>query len=179
MLKLLKAKINTWKEQDQMRLLVWSVCLICFFGGFRIHEILSRRQGSYDPAFTLLGQDIKVVKVKVGGATMEVLQVLIKSPKEDRIGKDIIIDIYETKTGFCPVKYFKRWLANSPPISNRKPAFLKPCGNPLTGSEFNKIFKQLLSPHLDYSKMKISSHSFRGGMATLLGQLGCCDEEII
>ena len=38
--------------------------------------------------------------------------------------------------------------------------------------------KELLSPYIDYSKKKISTHSFRGGMATLLGQLGFADEEI-
>ena len=54
-LKLLKAKINLWDESDQMRLLVWATCLICFFGGFRIHEILSKTQTVFDPAFTLLG----------------------------------------------------------------------------------------------------------------------------
>ena len=63
-LKLLRAKINLWEESDQMRLLVWSVCLICFFGGFRIHEILSRTQSVFDPAFTLLGKNIKVAKSK-------------------------------------------------------------------------------------------------------------------
>ena len=65
-LKLLKATINTWEEPNQMRLLVWTVCLICFFGGFRIHGKLSKKTVTYDPAFTLLGKDIRVVEVKVG-----------------------------------------------------------------------------------------------------------------
>ena len=63
-------------------------------------------------------------------------------------------------------------------ISIRKPAFLKPNGSPLTGREFNDILKKLLSPYIDYNKSKISTHSFRGGMASLLGQIGFSDEEI-
>ena len=161
-----------------MRLLVWAVCLICFFGGFRIHEILSKTKRYFDPAFTLLGKDIKVAKVKVGKESLSVLQVLIKSPKEDRIGNKIIVDIYETKGKFCPVKYFQRWMESKPPCSNNKPAFLKPDGSPFSGSDFNRILRSLLSPHLDYNKTKISTHSFRGGMATLLGQLGYSDEDI-
>ena len=177
-LKLLKATINAWEETDQMRLLVWAVSLICFFGGFRIHEILSRTKRFYDPAFTLLGNNIKIAKLRVGSETLSILQILVKSPKEDRIGKEIIIDVYETKGKFCPVKYYKKWLDSQPPIANKKPAFLKPDGSPLTGEDFNKILKQLLSPHIDYTKSKISTHSFRGGMATLLGQMGFSDEQI-
>ena len=63
-LKLIKATINKWDESDQMRLLVWAVCLICFFGGFRIHEILCKNSTFYDPAFTLLGKDIRVENIK-------------------------------------------------------------------------------------------------------------------
>ena len=178
LLKLLKAKINNWDETDQMRLLVWSICLICFFGGFRIHEILTKHKTYFDPAFTLLGRDIRVVSLKSGKETISALQILIKSPKEDRIGKEFIIDVYETKGNFCPVKYFQRWKNSNPPGSSRKPAFLKPDGSPLTGNDFNKILRTLLEPHIDYTKKKVSSHSFRGGMATLLGQLGYSDEEI-
>ena len=33
LLKLIKATINVWEDSDQMGLLIWSVCLICFLGG--------------------------------------------------------------------------------------------------------------------------------------------------
>ena len=39
-----------------------------------------------------------------------------------------------------------------------------------------KIF---LRPHLDYKKGMFTSHSFRAGMATLMGTLGFSDEEIM
>ena len=77
LLKLIKAKINIWEESDQMRLLVWSVCLICFFGGFRIHEILAKSKNVFDPAFTLLGKDLKVTNIKVCKESLSTLQVLI------------------------------------------------------------------------------------------------------
>ena len=177
-LRLLKATINSWEETDQMRLLVWTVCLICFFGGFRIHEILSQTKSFYDPAFTLLGRNIKLVSLKVGNETILALQILVKSPKEDRIGREVIIDVYETKGKFCPIKYYRKWLDSNPPIQSKKPAFLKPDGSPLTGTDLNKILKQLLSPHIDYTKSRISTHSFWGGMATLLGQIGFSDKQI-
>ena len=78
----------------------------------------------------------------------------------------------------CPVKYYKKWLESTSVISNKKPAFLKLNGTPLTGRDFNGILNKLLSPYIDYSKTKISTHSFRGGMATLMGQIGFSDEDI-
>ena len=177
-LKLIKAMINKWEENDQMRLLVWTVCLICFFGGFRIHEILSKNSQTFDPAFTLLGRDIKIGKFKTKGGMISTLQIKIKSPKEDRIGKEIVVDVYETRGQFCPVKYFRKWKENGAAVSCNKPAFTQPNGFPLTGKKLNEILKRLLSPHINYKKTKITTHSFRGGMATLLGQLGFSDEEI-
>ena len=79
-----------------------------FFGGFRIHEILSQKQMTFDPAFTLLNKDIKIVTIKIGNRETNLLQVLVKSPKEDRIGRNIIVDVYETNGQFCPIKYYKK-----------------------------------------------------------------------
>ena len=177
-LKLLRATLNKWSESDSMKLLVWTVSLICFFGGFRIHEILTKTQTVFDPAFSLLGKDIKIGRFKTKTGFQEVLQIKIKSPKEDRVGRETIIDVYETKGQFCPVKYYKKWLATCPPAGLNKPAFRISNGVPLTGRRFNEILKELLFPHLDYSKARISTHSFRGGMASLLGEIGFSDEEI-
>ena len=177
-LKLLKATINEWNQSNQMRLLVWSVSLICFFGGFRIHDILSRTSMTYDPAFTLLNKNIKVEKIRTKEGMISVLQILIKSPKEDRVGRDFIINVYETQGEFCSVKYYQRWRQTNPPASTNGPAFVKPDGKAFTGKDFNQILKHLLSPHIDYKKQKICTHSFRSGMATLLGQIGFSDEDI-
>jgi hypothetical protein len=58
------------------------------------------------------------------------------------------------------------------------PAFRWSSGNPLTGKDFNKCLKDLLEKHFDYKKSNMSSHSFRRGMATLLGHIGYTDSEI-
>ena len=82
------------------------------------------------------------MKVKIGKQETNLLQVLVKSPKEDRIGRNIIVDVYETKGQFCPVKYYTKWKQTSPPSGRNKPAYLKPNGAPLTGAEFNEILKK-------------------------------------
>ena len=55
----------------------------------RIHELLARKEGEYDPQVTLLRKD---VVLKTDEATKEI-QIKLKSPKEDRIGKGKIVDI--------------------------------------------------------------------------------------
>ena len=74
-LRLLRVCLNSWDKDDQTIHLIWSICLICFFGGFWIHEILSRLEGSFDPCFTLLHQDIKIVQIRVKGLVLETLQI--------------------------------------------------------------------------------------------------------
>ena len=54
----------------------------------------------------------------------------------------------------------------------------KPCKS-YTGKMFNKDLKSLLESVIDYKNMgKVSSHSFRIGITTMLGQLGFSDQEI-
>ena len=52
-------------------------------------------------------------------------------------------------------------------------------GSCLTEWELNSLLKHFLRKHLDYRKGKISPHSVRTGMATLLGTLGFGDKEIM
>ena len=108
-MKLIKATLNRSNDSYGVIRLIWAICTKAFSGGFRIHELLSRLENSYDPAFTLLTSDVKVARVKIGNKPVEVLQVRVKSPKEDRIGKDIIVDVYESGGFACPVRAFKKW----------------------------------------------------------------------
>ena len=89
---------------------------------------MCKNSAFFDPAFTLLGKDIKVTNIKDQTKSIAVLQVLIKSQKEDRDGKEFVLDVYETKGKFCLVKYFKKWQVSTTLTSCRKLAFLKPDG---------------------------------------------------
>ena len=52
-------------------------------------------------------------------------------------------------------------------------------GTAMTGHKMNEILKELLTPHLGTGKGKITTHSFRAGIATLLAGKGFDDEEIM
>ena len=85
-LTILKGKLTEAALSGRDQRLVWTVSSMLFHGAFRVHELLCKEQGSFDPDFTLLDKDVKLVKQ--GGR--EVLQLKIKAPKEQKVGKDVI-----------------------------------------------------------------------------------------
>jgi len=178
-MKLLKKAIVAWDTSKEDRSLVWTTCTLAFAGCLRIHEILSRKTSEFDPNFTLLGSDVMIKKTKLGKENIKIIQLRLKSPKEDRIGVGKIIDIYQCGGPICPVKAFERWDSMRTWRQKSSPLFRMKDGSCLTGRKLNTLLKKFLSPHLDYKKGMFSSHSFRAGMATLMGTLGFSDEDIM
>ena len=179
MMKMIKLELgNQGLSYKKMRL-VWAVCSLSFFGGTRIHEILSRSENYFDPSFTLLRRDIKLKEIRIGDSTEKILQLKLKSPKEDRVGNEIMIDVYASHGLLCPVKAYEKWQKTSPPAEDSKPAFRDEHGTPLTGRKLNEILKKCLAQHINYEDGFVTSHSFRSGIASLMGTMGYADSEIM
>jgi hypothetical protein len=177
-MKILKEAIRASVLVTEEKLLLWAVSTVAFHGAFRIHEILCTRETEYDPDFTLLEDDIRIKKFqRDNGPEGRVLQFAIKHPKEDKLGRVVMVDVYETGGPTCPAKAFCQWFDRRDKTRN-KVLFRKNDGTPLTGRRFNSHLRSLLGPHIDYDKGKITAHSFRSGIPTLLGQLGHADEDI-
>lgn len=177
-LKIIKEAIRAWDKDMEYKLLVWSVCTLAFHGSFRIHELLCRNEVTYDPDFCLLEKDVQLKLHSWNDGTKgKVLHVAVKGPKESKHGRTVIVDVYETGGPTCPVKAFCRW---KPVLNNdnRGVLFAGTDMVPMTGRKFNAILKELLSPHIDYSKGQITAHSFRSGVPSLLGSLGFTDLDI-
>jgi hypothetical protein len=177
LLKMLKHRISGQSWTKSKKLLVWSVCTMAFHGGFRIHELLSRSSATFDPDFTLLGQDVKIQNCLIDGRQTRCIEVRVKNPKESKAGSIAIIDVFETGGQTCPVKAFERWERQHITVVNR-PLFSEEKGKPLTGSELNKLLKGLLGDLVDYRKGSITAHSFRSGLASLMAEKGMSDEDI-
>jgi hypothetical protein len=179
-LKLIKHKLTKKKWTLEKKRLVWTVCLTAFHGSFRIHEILAKDGLKFDPSAVLLGKDISVEDWTDKGESIKVLKVWLKSPKEQRKGQGIMVEVFETKSEFCPVAAFKKWRnVSKVAMSKTKPAFRLENGSLYTGKSFNDDLKALLSKHIDYNKNKILAHSFRAGLATVMAQNGYSDGEIM
>ena len=165
LMKLLKIEIKESQDSKEMKRLLWAIATILFNGAFRIHELLSRTERQFDPCFTLLSSDIKIKTLKINNSNSKIIQIRVKSPKSDRIGVDSIVDVYESKGPLCPVKALEKWLSVSKPIKSNSPFFCDETGRLLTGAKFNSVLKLHFSKYINYKVGKITSHSFRAGMA--------------
>jgi hypothetical protein len=128
-MKLLKEEIRRWEVDINRKLLVWAVATIAFHGAFRIHELLNKVEGEFDPDFALLGKDIKV---KNEGNNRKKIEIKLKGPKENRSNKAVVVDILECGGTLCPVKAYTRWRDRAKPTDDLL-AFRDENGVPLTG----------------------------------------------
>ena len=174
MLKLLKHELNDLKESNTFKRMTWAIACLMFFGAFRVHEILSRKPDSFDPDFTCLYEDIQIHSI--GG--IKTVQILLKSPKENRVGNKVIVDVYENGSQCCPVTALEKLQARGPRSKEGKPAFMLESGKAYTGALLNSTLKKCLGKHVAPEKGHITSHSFRSGLASMLGNLGFSDEDV-
>jgi len=176
MLKLLKARLSEsdYKGVDQR--LIWTVSSLLFHGAFRAHELMCKIENSFDPAFSLLGQDAVLLKEK-DNTGKEMLQIKLKAPKENKKGNTVIVDVFQTDNDICPVKAFRKWVALQP-LEKDKPVFRFASGVPLTGRKFNEILRERLRGFVKNIDTLYSSHSFRSGAASRMAELGYADKDI-
>ena len=105
---LLKELVRTWEQTPEMKVMVWSICTLAYAGSFRIHELLRRNQHSFDPNFDLLWGDIKLEANRTTEGKSR-LSVKLECPKENKNGKQTIVDVFESGNQLCPVKAFRKW----------------------------------------------------------------------
>ena len=160
--------------------LVWVVAAFAFNGSFRIHELLSRSPTEFDPTSTLLGADVKMGVSMVNRAEVRTVKVHLKAPKETRLKQGISVDLFPTDSFMCPVVAFAKFVASSPvPVVQGRPVFRDLGGKGYTGKAFNSDLKSLLAGQVDYSEGKVTSHSFRAGLATEMARVGYSDADIM
>ena len=111
--------------------------------------------------------------VKVGGIVHEVVKVLLRHPKEERLSAGVTIDLFQI-TGeaswLCPVKAYKKWREQKcNKLSTMLPLLRLGSGENYTGSNFNRDLRKFLGDVAQDLRGSVSSHSFRCGIATAAG----------
>lgn len=173
-MRILKNRIKSWDVPAMDRLTVWAICATLFHGCFRAGELLAKTVSVFDPSYTLLRSDVG--KWEDSNGVTQAFQFVIKAPKEDRIGKAQVLDVYRTDSAICPVRACEKWFRGSAGSDLAQPAFRLASGEPVTTKKLNRMLACLLGPVLP--GQKISSHSFRIGAASRMGALGLSDTEI-
>lgn len=144
---------------------------MAFFGSLRMGELLTDSSEHFDPSYHCLTEDV-VLKD-------EVIQLKIKAAKEERSGKEIIIDIFKNEGDCCPVRALKKWREMKQPRGEGKPAFRFKNGTPLTKRRFNNLLSKCLNHHIPAGTGFYAGHSFRAGIPSMLGELGYSTEDIM
>ena len=174
-LELIKARLKEWQTSATDKCTVWTVATLLFHGAFRGGELLSRARSEFDPAFVLLRRDIAITTDSEFQGK-ETVQVRVKAPKERKDNRAVIVDVYQADTNICPVRATKKWWRATKHFQPDQPAFRLENGDLLTIQAFNKIIRDRLAGFLD--NYNISSHSFRGGAASMMAALGYSDKDV-
>ncbi len=166
----LKTAITNWNGSICDKRMLWSACTLLFFGAFRSSELLCSSEEFFDPRFTLCQQDVRLVKL--GDSSEKYLTVLVKTPKEEKKGRNTEVNIYQAdNTTLCAVAAWEKWFVYRPQGDPTQPLFRWESGRPLTTKQLNYWLERFLGKNF-------SSHSFRIGAASLMGQLGFQDKDI-
>ena len=145
---------------------VWTACTACFFSSARMGEFLSKEEAAFDPSSTLTWADIKARK---DGSFL----IHIKNPKSGRAGGEFI-DIFPFEGhGVCPAAALKRLMQmhkEAGLYNPSSPVFRFTNGKNITPAAMNNILGRLLGKVLDQSRDKITCHSFRAAVASVLAR---------
>ena len=174
-LELIKIRLKAWETCEADKQTIWTVCTLLFHGAFRGGELLCRKAAEFDPAFDLLRKDVLLVEERDEESKMSV-QIKVKAPKESKDNRAVIVDIYQSDSVICPVRACKKWWAASVGAELDQPAFRLSSGIPVTIRYLNSVLKERLRGVLD--GYRITSHSFRGGAASMMATLGFSEKDI-
>jgi hypothetical protein len=145
---------------------VWTASTLGFFSSARMGEILSKEEKGFDPSSTLTWADIKA---REDGSFL----IHIKNPKSGRKGGEYV-DIFPFEGhGVCPAAALNRHMQMQKEAglyNPSMPVFRFSSGKNLTPSTMNTILGNMLGGVLDQTRDKITCHSFRAAVASVLNR---------
>ena len=176
----LKRKLSISRFSEPNRRLLWATSTAMFLGSFRINEILAPTTSKFCPDSSLLARDIKWESARVGSKEVRLLKLNIKKPKETKGSHNVLVEIFElNKCFYSFTEAWSKWRKSSSlPLSANLPPFRWEDGNLLTPNQFNSILKELLNDRIQYTEGFVASHSFRGGLVSIMAQLGYSEQDI-
>lgn len=149
------------------------MCTAAFSGAFRAGELLGKYSSHFNPNVNLMRQDVREKTVTVDGKSIAILQIKLKSEKSGRPNSCNWVDVYESGNFLCPIRAHRKF-TKSLVKNSICPHFQLESGKPYTLRLFNSDLKELTA-NLEGAFL---GHSFRIGLASMLGKLGFTDQEI-
>ena len=159
----------------------WAACTLIWNGSLRVHEALPREPNGYDPQTTLSPEDIEIVSERIGRGERSIIRILIKSPKEDRVGKYMTLEIFSNDTFLCPVRALQKYIREKNKWNLGSPDslfFTLGDGRGYTGKDFNRHIAELTEEVTAGSDVIVRSHSLRAGVPSEMAKRGADPEQI-
>ena len=175
LMRLLKKELIKADLDNHGKACLWSVSTLAFAGGFRISELLCKTASSFDPDYALLKRDLKLKPTQSGKSS---LQITLKCDKTNKSHLSVMVDVFASGSEICPIRAYQKYRSFNAPDADDQPAFKMSSGTALTAKKLNSFIKHRLAPHLGDVRGTLSSHSFRIGITSLLGQSGLPTEEL-
>ena len=139
-------------------------------------EVLTKTSRKFDSMNDLLAEDVKLKKTVIKGETIHFLTVKLKSTKIcRRMEKGLSIEIFEVGGQLCPIRAWRRYKAMTRDEEGEGlPCFRTEDGFSYSHGEMNRDLRRIFKDRIRYGK--VSGHSFRIGLASLLAESGYSDE---
>lgn len=145
---------------DHDRQVVWTLFLLAFFGAFRMGELLSTEQNSFDPF-----RAISWSKIRESSPDHYLVDILIPKVSEKPLGFVVDIFKYSGSENLCPISNLNRLLLmvkTKNLLHLDQPVFKLLSGTLLTPRFINNLLKSFLIPI--FPGMKFTTHSFRAAL---------------
>jgi hypothetical protein len=159
------------------KILIWSACLVAWWGGLRIGEMLPRLASEFSPKDALLRSDIRDTDTSI--------DLWVRNAKvPSQFGDLVQLWSLSSCPTLDPVSNLNSYLEMRSRMFGEArdlPVFIKENGKCLTKQEFNRILKQLLAQFSALDPCGVHSftgHSFRAGLATMLASMGFSEDQI-
>ena len=176
---LLKTKLAKVTIPLVKKRLLWAVACTLFVGSLRSGETLPSNKSVFVKGATLLNKHVSNERKEINGKMKKFIKLYLEAPKEDRAGRGVEVELFETGNFFCPLSAIEKWKQSSKLRHQADlPVFRVEDGSGYTARELNIDLKALLQDEVDYTNGRISSHSFRAGITTTMGKLGYSRELI-
>ena len=164
-LKKIRRAIFRTSWTDFNKLAFWCLCLVAFYGSFRLGELMAKKEGKFDKTTTFLTKHATYDREK------NVWTMWIKSPKSGNAqGENVyLFPVHSHK--FCPVRVLRKYVKqkackglNDPQL----PFFRWNSGTNITIKKVNSILRHIFPL---CKGVKITGHCFRSGLISSAGNL--------
>lgn len=142
----------------------------------RMGELLTKTSRKFDSMNDLLAEDVRLKKTVINGETIHFLTVKLKSTKScRRLEKGLSVEIFEVGGKLCPIRAWRRYrnMMRGEETAGM-PCFRTEEGFSYSHGELNRDLRKMFEGRIRYGK--VSGHSFRIGLASLLAECGYSDE---